>query len=233
MMDNASHDNAPAAAGVAPGHFVGPPVGTGRVEPCPRRIRARDDQGWLLDTTKAFYVWEHPYYPEYAVPVAALPDRVRVHARSTADDARLAHHVVLPFTAASAWYEEDELVHGHPRSPFVRVDAVRSSRTVTVTIPSAGGEPAVRLARSSSPVAVFETNLPPRWYLDPTCVDWSLLTASPTVALCPYKGETTDYWSAGRLTDLAWSYGAPLREVSEIAGMVAFDDTQVEIAVEW
>ncbi len=230
-MDDEPRDPVPAAEGIAPGHHVGPPVRKGHVEPCPRRIRARDDQGWVLDTTRAFYVWEHPYYPQYAVPVAALPDRVRARARATPDDARLIDHVVLRFTAASAWYEEDEPVHGHPRSPFVRVDAVRSSRTVTVTIPGAGDVSPIRLARSTSPVVVFETNLPPRWYLDPTCVDWSLMTASTTVTRCPYKGETTGYWSAGELKDVAWSYGAPSRGVGEIAGLVAFDDTQVEVTV--
>lgn len=222
----------PAAAGLAPGHFAASAVAPGHVAPCPRRVRARDDDGWLLDTTDAYYVWEHPWYPQYAVPAGDLPARTLTHARPTPGDGRLADHVVLPFTAAAAWYEEDEPVHGHPRSPYVRVDAVRSSRTVTVLLPDAVDDAPHLLARSDSPVAVFETNLPPRWYLDPTSVDWSLLTPSATTTRCPYKGETTGYWSAGRLGDVAWSYGSPTASLAAIAGLVAFDDTVVQVVVD-
>ena len=35
------------------------------VEPVPRRIRAFLGGEKVLDTTRAFYVWEWPYYPQY------------------------------------------------------------------------------------------------------------------------------------------------------------------------
>ena len=41
------------------------------VEPVPRRIRAFLGGEKVLDTTRAFYVWEWPYYPQYYIP---LPD---------------------------------------------------------------------------------------------------------------------------------------------------------------
>jgi uncharacterized protein (DUF427 family) len=217
----------PAAEGIAPGHFPGPPVAAGHVAPCPRRVRARDDRGWALDTTRAFYAWEHPYYPQYAVPRADLADRLAATARPAPPDERLRDHVVVPLDAAVAWFEESEPVHGHPRSPYVRVDALRSERTVTVRLPGSGE----LLARSSAPVAVFETGLPPRWYLDPTTVAWPLLTPTDTVTRCPYKGVTTGWWSAEGLGDVAWSYGAPTVALAAIAGLVAFDDGRVEVTV--
>src|SRR3974390_2583486 len=40
-----------------------------RVEPVPRRIRAELGGEFVFDTTRALYVWEWPYYPQYYVPV--------------------------------------------------------------------------------------------------------------------------------------------------------------------
>jgi uncharacterized protein (DUF427 family) len=40
------------------------------VEPVPRRIRAFMADEKVLDTTRALYVWEWPYYPQYYIPVA-------------------------------------------------------------------------------------------------------------------------------------------------------------------
>lgn len=225
-------DPRPAAADVTAGHYPGPPVRRGHMEPCPRRLRARRDEEWILDTTTAFYVWEHPYYPQYAVPAADLDEQALALARPLPDQARLPGYLVLHFDAAHQWYEESEPVHGHPRNPYVRVDALRSDRSVTVTLPGSGDVPPRVVARSTAPVAVFETSLPPRWYLDPTCIDFTLLTASETESLCPYKGRTTGYWSVEHLGDVAWSYGAPRRGLESLAGLVAFDDALVDVAVE-
>ncbi|WP_018330261.1 DUF427 domain-containing protein [Actinomycetospora chiangmaiensis] len=218
----------PAAEGLAPGHFPGPPVVAGHVAPCPRRLRARLDDGSVLDTTRASYVWEHPYYPQYAVPRADLPDRLLARSRPTPPESHLTDHVVVPLDDDVAWFEESERVRGHPRSPYVRVDALRAERTVTVRVPGSGAV----LARSTAPVAVFETGLPPRWYLDPTTVAWSLLTRTATVTRCPYKGVTTDWWAAEDLGDVAWSYGAPTVALTAITGLVAFDDSRVDVAVD-
>ena len=222
-------DQRPAAEGLPPGHFPGPPVGAGHTAPCPRRLRARVGGAWVLDTTAASYVWEHPFYPQYAVPAVGLPAALIERSRRLPDDAGLDDHLVLPFDAADDWFEEDEPVHGHPRSPYVRVDALRSSRRVTVRLPGTDGR---LVAATSAPVAVFETGLPPRWYLDPTAVDRSLLFPSDTSTLCPYKGRATDWWSADGLPDVAWSYGAPTSAVAAIAGLVAFDDTRLVVDVD-
>lgn len=222
-------DPKPAAEGVTAGHFPGPPVEAGHVTPCPRRIRAHDGQRWVVDTTRAFYVWEHPYYPQYAVPVDGLADELVASGRDVPADDRLADHVVLRFDAAAAWFEEDERVYGHARNPYVRVDALRSHRSVRVVVP--GRDPQV-VADSADCVVVFETGLPPRFYLDPTRVDWSMLTRTDTVTRCPYKGLATDWWSTGSHDDVAWSYPNPTAALQAIAGLVCFDDTLVEVTVD-
>lgn len=117
------------------------------------------------------------------------------------------------------WMEEEEEVNGHPRDPFHRVDARRSSRRVTVT---AG---AVTVASTDRPVAVNETGLPTRWYIPVDDVDRSLLRRSDTTTVCPYKGTAT-YWSveAGgqRWEDAVWAYEDPLPEAIPARGCVSF-----------
>ena len=135
--------------------------------------------------------------------------------------------VRFEWSALDAWFEEDEQVFVHPRNPYTRVDALRSTRTVRVE--SKG----VVLAESSSPVLVFETGLPTRYYVNRTDVDFTHLVPSDTVTACPYKGTTTGYWSA-RLgdrvhPDIAWSYDFPTRELLPIAGLVAFYNEKLDI----
>jgi len=42
------------------------------VESTPRRVRALFDGVWLFDTTSALWVWEHKYFPQFWIPIAAV-----------------------------------------------------------------------------------------------------------------------------------------------------------------
>jgi uncharacterized protein (DUF427 family) len=110
------------------------------------------------------------------------------------------------------------------------VDALRSTRTVRVEL---DGE---LLAESRSPVLVFETGLPTRYYLNRTEVDVTRLVPSPTQTSCPYKGMTSSYWSvrtqAATHADLAWAYDFPTRQLQPIAGLVAFYNEKVDISLD-
>jgi uncharacterized protein (DUF427 family) len=225
------------------------------VEPVPRRVRAMVAGETVLDTIRALYVWEWAYYPQYYIPTAdvrldlLVPEgfrqhtprgEVELHALEVGDTVRphaakilavsevedLSQTVRFEWDALDAWFEEDDRVFVHPRSPYVRVDALRSTRQVRIELDG------LTLAESSSPVMVFETGLPTRYYLNRTDVDFSLLTASETVTACPYKGTTSGYWSVRTgdemHSDLAWSYDFPSRELLPIAGLVAFYNERVD-----
>ncbi len=231
----------------------------GHVEPVPRRIRAELAGRTVLDTMAALYLWEWPFYPQYLIPAGdvdpdvlssgsareARPfgsavsvelrvgDTVRPGAGRRyvdAPDPRLIDTVHLDWDAVDAWYEEAEQVFVHPRSPYVRVDALRSRRRVRVSLDG------VTLAQSDAPVTVFETGLPTRHYLERGAVDFSHLTLSETVTECPYKGRTSATWSVvlgGRVhPDLAWSYHFPTRQLEPIAGLVAFYDERVDVEID-
>ena len=93
----------------------------------------------------------------------------------------------------------------------------------------------VRLAETHSPVLVFETGLPTRYYFNRTEVELQKMTWSDTVSECPYKGTTSGYWSvetaSGLHRDLAWAYDFPTRQLLPITGLIAFYNEKVDIVV--
>ena len=198
------------------------------MQPCPRRIRALRGGETVLDTVGAEYVWEVPHYPAYYVPVEDVdPTILALESTQTFEVGPFAGLAHVDWNAVDSWFEEDEEVFGgHPRSPYARVDAIRSSRHIRVELDG------VVLAESAAPVLLFETGLPNRHYIQRTDVFFAHLERSHTVTLCPYKGTTSDYWSArvaGALhRDIAWSYAYPQVAVAGIAGLVAFYDELVD-----
>jgi len=195
---------------------------TTRTEVSPKRVRAVLDGRVVVDSRSAQLVWRkgppHYAFPEDDVDRAAAPDGV-VRA-----DPELPGYVVVRWSAIDMWLEEDEPVFVHPRDPYHRVDVLDSSRHVRLEV---GG---VVVAESHRPRIVFETHLPPRFYLSPTDVRLDLLTRTSTTTQCPYKG-TANYWSvtAGGVTveDAIWSYEVARPEVAKIAGMMCFYDEKV------
>ncbi|MFT3863593.1 MAG: DUF427 domain-containing protein [Solirubrobacterales bacterium] len=200
----------------------------GFMQPCPRRIRALRGGATVLDTLRAFYVWEVPYYPAYYVPLDDVdPALLALPTTETFESGPFAGLAHVAWSSVDAWFEEDEEVFGgHPRSPYARVDAIRSSRHIRVELEG------VVLAESTAPVLLFETGLPTRHYIQRTDVDFAVLEHTDTTTYCPYKGSTSDYWSAriGDVlhTDIAWSYAYPSPQCLQIAGLVAFYDEKVD-----
>jgi len=109
------------------------------------------------------------------------------------------------------------------------VDILASSRHVRVEIDG------VTVADSASPRILFETGLPPRYYLPLTDIRTDLLRASETISHCPYKG-TAAYWSVDTGTevhkDVVWIYRTPLLESQKIAGLAAFYDEKVDVFID-
>ena len=129
----------------------------------------------------------------------------------------------------SDWLEEDEPVYTHARDPHTRVDILASSRHVRVEIDG------VTVADSRSPRILFETGLPPRYYLPLTDIRTDLLRPSASQSHCPYKG-TAGYWSVDTGTslheDIVWIYRTPLLESIKVAGLAAFYDEKVDVFVD-
>jgi uncharacterized protein (DUF427 family) len=229
--------------------------GTVRLEPGAKRVRAYLAGRLVADTAQPVLVWEKPYYPAYYLPLADVvaelvatgktehsPSRgeaevfdVRVDGATAQAAARrypgspleeLRDLVHLDWEAMDEWLEEDEPVYTHPRDPYTRVDILASSRHVRVELDG------VTVADSSQPRILFETNLPPRYYLPLSDIRMDLLRPSDTTTSCPYKG-TSSYWSVdtGQALhrDIVWIYRTPLPESQKIAGLACFYNEKADI----
>ncbi|MCI2423237.1 DUF427 domain-containing protein [Saccharopolyspora sp. K220] len=226
------------------------------VEPSAKRVRAYLGGRLVADTRRPRLVWEHPYYPTYYIPVEDVRAELRPTGETrhteglgdgdvydvladgaTAEGAAvrfagstdLKDLVRLKWGAMDQWFEEDEPVYVHPRDPYKRVDILTSSRHVVVRIDG------VVVADSHHPHILFETGLPPRYYLPLTDVRMELLRPSSRQTQCPYKGTAT-YWhvlvDGTEHADIVWTYPTPLPESQKIAGLACFYDEQVEITID-
>lgn len=231
---------------------------TVRVERSPKRVRAYLGGHLVFDTLEARLVWEVPYYPQYYVPrgdvVAKLDatgrhksSRTRgqgtlwtvvVDGRQAADAAttydssgatELHDLVRFVWDAMGSWFEEDEEVFTHPRSPYTRVDILPTSRHIVI------GAAGTTVADTTRGHVLLETGLPPRFYVPKVDVRMDLLAPTVTVAFCPHKGRAT-YWSlrseGNEIEDAAWSYRYPLPECTRIAGLVSFESGKVDVVVD-
>ena len=104
--------------------------------PVSRWIRGTRGMDTIVDSRRAVLVWE----PGKKVPIYAFPrEDVRpgtapaaiFPARGFADP-DLDGYITIPWDSLDHWFEEDEEVFVHPRDPFVRIDALKSSRHVRV-----------------------------------------------------------------------------------------------------
>src|SRR5215207_6070131 len=225
-----------------------------RIEPGAKRVRAFLGGELVVDTTRPTLVWEKPQYPTYYLPAQDMragltangerrPSASRgdgtvydvVAGGAKAAGAAVRYHdsplaqlrglVRLQWAAMDEWLEEDEPVYVHPRDPYKRVDILASSRQILVSVDG------VTVADSWQPRILFETSLPPRYYLPLTDVRVELLRPSSTRTICPYKG-TASYWSLAigeKLhEDLVWIYRTPVPESQKIAGLACFYNERVD-----
>jgi uncharacterized protein (DUF427 family) len=137
--------------------------------------------------------------------------------------------VAFYFNRMGRWLEEDEEIGVHPRDPYHRVDVVATRRHIQISL---DGE---LLAETSRAMALFESNLPARWYIPRGDVSASL-TPSDTVTRCPYKG-TASYHSvkldSGEVAEnLIWFYADPLPEVGRIRDLVCFFNEKADIELD-
>jgi uncharacterized protein (DUF427 family) len=229
-----------------------------RVERSEKWVRVYLGGELVADSRSPLLVWEVPYYPTYYFPAGDVraklvatgeTDRSAsrgtaelydvVTERKTAPGAARRYHdspladlrdaVRLQWDAMDEWLEEDEPIYRHARDPYKRVDILASSRHVRVELDG------VTLAESRSPRILYETSLPPRYYLPLGDVRMDLLVPSDTHTQCPYKG-TAAYWSVrvGERTyeDYVWIYRTPLPESQKIAGLACFYNEKVDLYVD-
>lgn len=259
MTTTTADTSAPATAGTPAGATDAEPA---RIEPNHKWIRGRIGDRTVVDSRSTLFVWEHRYYPQWYIPLDDVGAELRPTGEIQPSDNRgegvindlvivgddgteqvlagaavtypdspiteLRNRVRLSWDAMDRWMEEDVEVFVHPRSPYTRVDVLPSSRRVTVSIDG------TVVARSDRPSILYETGLPPRYYLPPEDVG-AVLTPTDTSTACPYKGVAR-YWSVAvdgiDHDDIVWGYDDPLPESAGVRGLVCFYNEKVDIELD-
>jgi uncharacterized protein (DUF427 family) len=243
-------------------NFEPPPPGrTIYLEQTPKRIRVEVGGEVIADSRSAYILHESGLQPTYYFPLEDVRSDVLTatdrHTRcpkkgdasyytitaggDTVENGAWYYPDPLPeapfikdlvafyFDRMGRWLEEGEEIVVHARDPYHRVDVVSTDRHIRVLLE---GEV---LAETDRALALFESNLPPRWYIPREDVQ-AELDASDTVTRCPYKGAAS-YYSVKRSgggdgTDLIWYYESPLAEVGRIQGLLCFFNEKVDIELD-
>ncbi len=231
------------------------------LEPTPKRVRVVVAGEVVADSRRAMMLHESGHQPIYYFPpgdvrselLEASDRHTRCPKKGSASyhTIRVGEHVVDagawyypdPIPGAPAikdliafywnrmdhWYEEDEEVFVHPRDPYHRVDVVRSDRHVRILH---DGE---LLAESRGATALFESNLPPRWYMPREDVI-AELEPTDTVTRCPYKGQASYYSvklpGGEQGKDLVWCYEEPIAEAVRIKGLLCFFNERIDLELD-
>lgn len=187
-----------------------------RTHPSDRWVRAVRDGETVVDSRRALLVWRDRPYPFFAFPAEDVRD---VESKPLDD---IPGHVSVSWDAVDQWLEDDEPLLAHARDPFKRIDVRRSSRHVVV---EHDGEV---IADSHSPLLLYETGLPIRFYLP--AQDVRNLEPSSTRTQCAYKGEAEHLSHNG--VDVAWVYRNPLFDAPPVKDRIGFYNERVELIVD-
>lgn len=240
-----------------PSSDVSDAAGVLRFEPTSKRVRVISNGKTIVDSLCAGLLLERGHMPVYYFPAGDVrmdllertAHRTRCPYKGEASywtlraGNRIAENVAWsyesPLEEASDicgliafywdkvdhWFEEDEEIFGHPRDPYHRIDIRPSSRQVRAMF---NGE---LVADTRRALFLFETGLPPRYYIPLADVRAEFLVPSRKNSTCPYKGQAS-YWSlkvGNRVAqDALWGYPNPLPECPRIKAHYCFYPEKVD-----
>jgi uncharacterized protein (DUF427 family) len=243
-------------------NFEPPPPGRALyLEPTPKRIRVEVGGEVIADSRRAMLLHEGGAQPIYYFPPEDVrseylePSDRHTHCPKKGDasyytvkaggevvDAGAWYYpdplpgtpgikdlIAFYFNRMGRWLEEGEEIGVHPRDPYHRIDVLHTDRHIRVSL---DGE---LLAETTGAMALFESNLPARWYIPRQDVV-AELQDSDTVTHCPYKGaagyHSISLDSGGDGRDLIWFYTDPLPEAARIKDLVCFFNEKVDIELD-
>jgi uncharacterized protein (DUF427 family) len=166
------------------------------------------------------------YFPRDDVRWDLLSDVEPVQAPAGAPG--LDDYVTFPWDDLDAWFEEDEQLIAHAIDPYHRIDVRRTSRRVVAS------EAGVGLADTTRARVLFETGLPPRWYVPREDVQ-AALEPSDLRTECAYKGVASYFSVSARgelLENIAWTYPEPRHDAAAVRGLVCFFNEAVDLDID-
>lgn len=195
-----------------------PPARVTFVEVHPRRVRGVKDGNTVVDSERVRLVYRTGSLPRFAFPA----EDVRVSAEP---EPAIQGYVTVAWGDVDAWFEEDDEIVVHPRDPYHRIDVLNTSRRIVVRI---DGEV---VAETTAARILFETGLPPRYYVPREDVRMDLLTASDVRTGCAYKG-VPEHFDVTPSLAVAWSYIEPGRDAELVRERICFYQERPEVELE-
>jgi uncharacterized protein (DUF427 family) len=243
-------------------NFEPPPPGRALyLEPTPKRVRVIIGDETVADSSRAMLLQESGLQPVYYFPPEDVrsdlleptdkhshcPKKgdasyytIRVGDREVKNGAwyypqpldgapPIKDLIAFYWDKVDTWMEEDEEVIGHARDPYHRIDLRRTSRHIRISLEDR------LLAETTRAVALFESNLPTRWYIPREDVVADLVPSDKDT-ICPYKGHAGYYsvrLEGGELIeDLVWYYVDPFSDALGVAGLLCFYNEKVDIELD-
>jgi uncharacterized protein (DUF427 family) len=239
---------------IGPGHAL-------YLDPMPYRIRAIFEDETVVDARRPYLLHESGRLPVYyferdevrtdllespergdddpnkgaserctlRVGNRAVPGAAWTYIEPPAEAGFLEGLIAFDWDALDEWFCEDEQLYGHPRDPYSRIDVYRTSRHVRVLL---DGEVLADTTRAS---ALYETGLPPRYYMPADDVRTELLEPSSTRTRCAYKGSAS-YWSVcvgdELVDDLVWTYRDPDDDAKQVRDLLCFFNERVDLEID-
>jgi uncharacterized protein (DUF427 family) len=236
---------------LGPGHAL-------YLDPMPYRIRAIFEKETVVDAYKPYLLHESGRLPVYyferdevrtdllesaergdddphkgaperwtlRVGDRAVPGAAWTHVGAPEEARFLEGLIAVDWNAMDEWFCEDEQLYGHPRDPYSRIDVYRTSRHVRVLL---DGELLAETTRSS---VLYETGLPPRYYIPAEDVRTDLLEPSSKRTRCAYKGSAS-YWSVRvgdeLVDDLVWTYPDPDDDAKQVRDLLCFFNERIDL----
>lgn len=96
--------------------------GPHKIEATPRRVRALLGGNYVVDTTKAYHVWEHPYYPQYDLSL---------HTRQIYVHISTLRHKAHPPQSAKTRTSKEEKTLTAPHRFYIPLTAITPSANLT------------------------------------------------------------------------------------------------------
>jgi uncharacterized protein (DUF427 family) len=241
-----------------------PDPATGSVlflDPVPQRIRVVIGGETVVDSTRAKLLHETGHLPVYYLPEEDVrsdllePSQTHTHCPHkgeasywsvraggrTVEDAAwyypephdgadfLRGHIAFYWDRVDEWWAEDEQLFEHARDPYSRIDIYPTSRTIRILVE---GEPVAETTRAR---ILFESNLPPRYYIPREDVRGELLEPSDKHSRCAYKGEASYFHVRVNDTlheDLIWFYPDPAYDGARVKDLLCFWNERVDIEID-
>jgi uncharacterized protein (DUF427 family) len=195
-----------------------PPERITFVEIHPRRVRGLKAGETVVDSERVRLVYRTGSLPRFAFPA----EDVQV---ASEPEPAVDGYVTVAWRDVETWLEEDEEIVVHPRDPYHRIDVLDTARRVVVRVSGEG------LADTTGARILFETGLPPRYYLPREDVRMDALSTSTVKTGCAYKGFPA-HFDHGDARAIAWSYDDPRRDAEPVRSRVCFYQERPEVELE-